>query len=169
MLGGHAHGAPEEACATRAADASTSGAEQLALIQPTPSTTRVRLCGVAASAAPTHVQHHGRSYAWGCGQRGPPHTQHDGRSHHARFGLSLDAAHIAAPASRNHGRKWNHGQHGYRPTGGRSAGGGAVVFGSPWLSLRFLLPKSARSRRSAGTPCWAGTPMDRRSGHEPPA
>ena len=33
--------------------------------------------------------------------------------------------------------------------------------------FRLQLPKSARSRRSAGTPCWAGTPMEPRMEHAP--
>ena len=50
-------------------DAATNGAGQPALIQPTLSTTGARMRGVAAGAAPTHIQHHGRSHACACHQR----------------------------------------------------------------------------------------------------
>ena len=69
MLGGHAHGWPEWACASSAANAPTNHAGQPALIQPTPGTTGVCRRGVAAGAHPTHVQHHERSDASACHQR----------------------------------------------------------------------------------------------------
>ena len=158
------------------------------LIQPTPSTTGVRRPARATEAHPTHTHYHGRSHACACHQRWPnPHPAPRALAcawlrparpnpHPARRALTPRSIRLIGwhrlhrrASTTKHGREWNHGQHGYRPTGGRSAGGGVVVSKPPEPFFRLQLPKSARSRRSAGTPCWAGTPMDGRSGHVPPA